>query len=81
MSLDVLIVPCALDMFEGEGEGEVTQSYSTLCDPVDYRPTGSSVHGILQARILAIFRLPFPSPGDLPTQGLNPGLPQSRQTL
>ena len=24
----------------------------TLCDPVDYSPPGSSVHGILQARIL-----------------------------
>ena len=29
----------------------VAQSYLTLCDPVDYRPPGSSVHGILQARI------------------------------
>ena len=24
----------------------------TLCDPMDYNPPGSSVHGILQARIL-----------------------------
>ena len=36
----------------GEGEGEVTQSCLTLCDPVDCSPPGSSVHGILQARIL-----------------------------
>ena len=28
------------------------QSCSTLCDPMDYNPPGSSVHGILQARIL-----------------------------
>ena len=28
------------------------QSYLTLCDPMDYSPRGSSVHGILQARIL-----------------------------
>ena len=28
----------------------VIQSYPTLCDPVD--PTGFSIHGILQARIL-----------------------------
>ena len=28
------------------------QSDPTLCDPVDYCPPGSSVHGILQARIL-----------------------------
>ena len=31
---------------------KVTQSCPTFCDPVDYRPPGSSVHGILQARIL-----------------------------
>ena len=29
-----------------------TQSCLTLCDPVDCSPPGSSVHGILQARIL-----------------------------
>ena len=31
----------------------------TLCDPVDYSPPGSSVTGILQAKVL---ELPFPSP-------------------
>ena len=30
----------------------VAQSYPTLCDPTDCSPPGSSVHGILQARIL-----------------------------
>ena len=30
----------------------VTQSCPTLCHPMDYSPPGSSVHGILQARIL-----------------------------
>ena len=30
----------------------VTQSCPTPCDPVDSSPPGSSVHGILQARIL-----------------------------
>ena len=29
------------------------QSCPTLCDPIDHSPPGSSVHGILQARILA----------------------------
>ena len=28
------------------------QSCSTLCDPMDWSPPGSSVHGMLQARIL-----------------------------
>ena len=36
---------------ESESESEVAQSCLTLCDPVDYSPPGSSVHGILQARI------------------------------
>ena len=30
----------------------VAQSSPTLCDPMDYSPSGSSVHGILQARIV-----------------------------
>ena len=34
------------------GEGEVTQSCLTLCDPMDCNLLGFSVHGILQARIL-----------------------------
>ena len=31
---------------------EVAQSCLTLCNPMDYRPPGSSVHEILQARML-----------------------------
>ena len=31
---------------------KLLQSCPTLCDPIDYSPPGSSVHGILQARIL-----------------------------
>ena len=33
-------------------ESEVTQSCPTLCDPMDCSPPGSSVHGIIQARVL-----------------------------
>ena len=33
-------------------QSEVAQSCPTLCDPVDFSPPGSSVHGILQERIL-----------------------------
>ena len=39
--------------------------------PVDCSPPGSSVHGILQARILES-RLPFPTPRDLPNTGIEP---------
>ena len=37
----------------------VAQSCPTLWDPRDYRPRGSSVHGILQARILEQVAIPF----------------------
>ena len=50
---------------------KVTQSSPTLCDPMNCSLPGSSVHGILQARIQGIF----------PSQGLNPGLPHCRQIL
>ena len=35
-----------------KGESEVAQSSLTLNDPMDCTPPGSSVHGILQARVL-----------------------------
>ena len=38
---------------------EVSQSCPTLCDPVDCSPPGSSVHGILQARILEWVAISF----------------------
>ena len=38
---------------------EVTQSCPTLCNPMDCSPTGSSVHGILQARILEWVAISF----------------------
>ena len=37
----------------------VAQSCLTLCDPVDCSPPGSSVHGILQARMLEWVAIPF----------------------
>ena len=37
----------------------VIQSCPTFCDPMDYSMPGSSVHGILQARILEWVALPF----------------------
>ena len=38
----------------------VVQSCLTLCDPMDYSLPGSSVHGILQARILEWVAIPYP---------------------
>ena len=46
---------------------------------MDCIPSGSSVHGILQARYWNV--LPFLLQGIFPTQGSNPGLPRCRQIL
>jgi len=43
---------------------KVVQSCPTLCDPVDY-----TVHGILQARILAWVALPLSSRASQPRDG------------
>ena len=51
----------------------VTQSSLTFCDPRDCSLPGSSVHGILQAKILKW--VPCPPPGDLPNLGIEPGPP------
>ena len=40
---------------------KVAQSCPTPCDPMDCSPPGSSVHGILQARILEWVAIPFSS--------------------
>ena len=51
----------------------VTQLCPTLCDPMNYSLPGSSVHGILQARILEYVAIPFSR--DLPDPGIEPGSP------
>ena len=48
----------------------VAQSCPTLCDLMDYSLPGSSVHAILQARILEWDAMP--PPGDLPYSGIEP---------
>ena len=49
-----------------------TQLCLTLCNPMDYSPPGSSVHGVFQVGYWSA--LPFPSPGDLPNPGIEPVL-------
>ena len=49
----------------------VAQSCLTLCDPMGFSLPASSVHGILQSRILHSLLQ-----GIFPTQGSNPGLLQ-----
>ena len=52
----------------------VTQLCLTVCDPIDYSPSGSSVHGISQARILEWVAISF-SRGGLPNPGTEPKSP------
>ena len=49
------------------------QSCPTLCNPMDYSPPGSSVHGILQIRILEWVAMP--PPGALPNPGIESASP------
>ena len=46
---------------------------SDSCNPVDCSPPGSSVYGILQARILEWVAIS--SPGDFPNPGIEPESP------
>ena len=56
----------------------ITQSYPILCNPMDCSPPGSSVHGILQARILEWVAIPFCKRLSWPR---DPGLLLFRQIL
>ena len=42
--------------------GQSLESCMTLCDPMDCSPPGSSVHGILQARIVEWVAVPVQAP-------------------
>ena len=62
----------------------VIQLCLALCNPMNCsRPPGSSIHGILQARILEWVAIPFSrwSSWRSLTQGSNPGLLHCRQIL
>ena len=49
---------------------QLLQSCSTVCNPVDSRPSGFSVNGILQQEYWS--GLPCSPPGDLPNPGIEP---------
>ena len=55
-------------IYHMKSESEVAQSCPTLCDPMDCSLPGSSIHGILQARVLDWVAISFSrrSPGDRP---------------
>ena len=55
-------------LYKVKSESEVAQSRPTVCNPMDCSLPGSSVHGILQARILEWIAIPLPR--DLPDPGI-----------
>ena len=59
--------------FHVKSGSEISRSCLTLCEPMDCSPPGSSVHGILQARILDCVAMP--SSRDLPNPGIEPRSP------
>ena len=58
----------------------VLQLCPVLCNRINCSPPGSSLHGVLQARILEWAVIPF-SRGSSLTQGSNPGLLHCRRIL
>ena len=50
---------CLTKMYESESESVSRSAMSDLCDPMDWGPPGSSVHGIFQARILVQVAISF----------------------
>ena len=48
----------------------VTQSFLTVCNPMDYSPPGSSVQAFSRQEYWS--REPFPSPGDFPDPETEP---------
>ena len=58
----------------------VTQSFLILCDPVDYSPTSSSLHGDSPGQNTGVGCHALLQ-GIFPTQRSNPGIPPCRQIL
>ena len=69
--VSIFIYKCSSKPCLKESEG--TQSCPTLCDPMDYSYQASSSIGFSRQEYWS--GLPFPSPGDLPEPGIEPGSP------
>ena len=78
LTIDCTLPPCCdfLCFLSACAHDRSLQSCPTLCDPMDCNLPGSSVHGILQARMLEWVAMPS-SRGDLPNPGIEPMSPVS----
>ena len=77
--MDINLIVGLLDHIV-KSESEVAQSCMTLCNPMDCSLTGSSIHGIFQARMLEWVAISL-SRGFSQTQGSNLSLLHCGQTL
>ena len=66
-------LPSQLPVRPNKGKVKRSHLCPTLCSPIDCSPRGSSVHGILQARILEWVAVAFSR--DLPHPGIEPTSP------
>ena len=72
-----MLFPCYPLCYHWYVSALVTQSYLTLCDPLDCSLPGSSIHGILQGRILEWVAIPFSRGSSQP--GMEPGSPAMQE--
>ena len=63
-----------LQCMKVKSESEVAQSCPTLSDPMDSRLPGSSIHGILQSRVLEWVAIAFSRKKELPHQKFTTGV-------
>ena len=75
------ITPLLDSASSNESESEVAQSCPTLCEPMDCCLSGSSVHGIFQARVLEWIAISFPGGSDGKASACNAGDPGRRFTV
>ena len=73
MLLEIVSIHLSFKSLSHHMHAKLLQSCPILYDPMDCSLPGSSVHGIVQARILEWVAIPF-SQGIFLTQGLNPAL-------
>ena len=68
------IVVYKIVLIKWKSESEVAQLCPTLCDPMDHSPPGSPSMEFSRQEYWS--GLPFPSPGNLPDTGIEPGSPE-----
>ena len=75
VKFSIIFLYPAISTYHVKAKVLVTQSYLTLCDPMDCSPPGSFVLGISQARIWEWVTIPFSTGSSRPDPGIEPESP------